>query len=507
MAVLGPERAIVMGLDARIDNLNGEKSKLEDMQILLIAGAPPARYDGDWMEKAEATITGLPLPTQEHAASTILADIVGKGTPVRRDGFEVSWNQMSLAMLANTVLVGWQGYKPSTNWDAAKGFFGALGNNPGAAAIAFGGHPEEYLEVGKSHPVGAFGIGFEDSNVSFIIGAVGAGGENQYFTDETRVVFGEIAGKYWNGLEKSATARWAMVDDPSLPGVERPFKEWENFLLEGMRNPETANRVLALFEGYKGGTAEDGEFPTTYKVVPVLGPDGKSMLDESGNAMFSYVPQDDNVADYLHRQFGGDMITVRDGLLEKLINERTEDLKNRNEAADSLVDELFGLAEDPKGWAAGKGKDAIKQIIQNAITLKDGDLTALEAMRSEYEAKDLSNWEDQARKDFDSKDFDPKNPDSQGPLPPVRVGESGGYFTGNPRVYEQQVEAQFLAEQGNSYGGQSVNVRITDGNGNIRPIEELRADPLAYRAYLAWLQDPAVQSSVYAHDDFVQRGH
>ncbi|PSL06780.1 hypothetical protein CLV30_102168 [Haloactinopolyspora alba] len=221
-------------------------------------------------------------------------------------------------------------------------------------------------------------------------------------------------------------------------GVEAPAEWWAAISEQAMRDPEVA-ATLSL------------EFETKYREErdPLLG-------DENQNK-----PNANNFSLAQTRHFSNWFVSRVSNVQEKYV----EDTKEWNKNFDKAVDIAF-YALDPKTLPQNLTKEIIKGIVDK------------EPPKYNVDTDWATSLQENLYPDLDTKYSEFQRED--GTLPPVEV--DGLTWDGDPQFYNE-----LYAE-----GGSFVE------NGQIKPIDEMT--PAEQRAYMNWIEDPAVQNMFW--DDF-----
>jgi hypothetical protein len=273
-----------------------------------------------------------------------------------------------------------------------------------------------------------------------------------------RLTYTRIVEEYFTDLRESVTSplpEYFDESDPGRPGVEAPADAWSALIQQAMRDPKNAAE-LNLFFAAKYREESD-------RLA------GKEIVD---------APDANSFSNYQNGQLKGWFLHQVEDVKKQLGDE----VKKYNEEVDRWVG-LFvdtavaaGTAAATGGggaaaagpaaagaitdFAKGLGTDKAKQWI--------GSWFHKEAPKFEMDTKwaeDTTAYQDKANSLL-----------AHDKIRPVNDGDVT--WDGDPKFYEEL------------YGG-----KFTDGSGRVLPVEDM--SPEGKRAYLRWLQDPAVQQATW----------
>ncbi|WP_166354030.1 hypothetical protein [Phytoactinopolyspora limicola] len=289
-----------------------------------------------------------------------------------------------------------------------------------------------------------FDEGLADETTRLLLETVDGWGREHAMT-EIQQWFGELIEHHIDDLYDSVTSPApSYFDDPdgNRPGVEAPPAWWVSLAEEAMRDMDTAAFLSAVFQNqYESNRSR------------WLG------VTDGDN------PDANNFSLAQSRYFADWFLTRGENVREQLGIEVDE----WNKRMETAIDILF-VGADPKGLLKDLSKRGLKAFLQQ--DKPDYDVDAAWADSLEHSLH------------FDASDIYSKRRLDDGSLPEVTIDRGNGpiTFNGDPSTYEDRHGGRFVAD-----------------DGSIMSLEEIEEHG-GMRAYLEWIQDPAVQNMFW--DDF-----
>jgi hypothetical protein len=274
-----------------------------------------------------------------------------------------------------------------------------------------------------------------------------------------RLAYTHIVEEYFDDLKASVTSPlpdYFTESDPGRPGVEAPADAWAALTRHAMRDPKNAAE-LNLFFAAKYREESDrlagAEFPGAQ--------DANSLSNyQNGQLKGWFLHQVNDVKKTL-----GDEVAAYNKEVDRWVGLFVDTAVAAGTAAATggagAAAAGPAAANSIKGFAQGLGTDKAKQWIGGWFH-KDAPKFDLDTKWAE----DTTAYQDKANSLL-----------KHDKIRPVTAPD-GLTWKGEPGMYEDL------------YGG-----RFTDGGGNVIPVQDM--SPAGKRAYLHWLQDPAVQQATW----------
>ncbi|MFI6320575.1 hypothetical protein ACIBG8_23775 [Nonomuraea sp. NPDC050556] len=301
---------------------------------------------------------------------------------------------------------------------------------------------------------------------------------------------------YFEDLKGSTTSMvpeyWAAKDgDPGRPGIELPPDVWATITEQAMLDPKNAAELNVFFAGkYKEDSdriagGENPDFKDANNLSNYQNGQLKGWFLKRYEAAKAAAEKD--VEDYNAEVdkwvglFVDTAVAAGTAAAAGPAAGAAAGAASSTSGADAAADPA-AAGPGAGGAAATAGKDAISGFVQDLGVEKAkkwiGDIWHKDMPKYDVDtdwAGSTTAYQDKARALYEA-----------GKVPPVK--DPDVTWKGDPSLYEDL------------YGG-----KFTE-DGKIKPMDDLKKDPAALRAYEQWLKDPAVQNATWNEFSSDQQG-
>lgn len=368
--------------------------------------------------------------------------------------------------------------------DSQATVFEALARNPVAAATWYQGTPPEESYFDSNAEIvglimqGEIPMFANDQTEAAVIGFLDAATSDAARWDQeladTSVftLLEDVNG--WNGSAEQPFQEWLgtlverhiddVYDSVTSPaasyftelradrrGVEAPAEWWASVTEQALRDEATGAYLSAVF---------DDRYQEELDRWVATEPEGH--------------PQDGNNLALAQNRFFSDWFVTRVESTAEALDLEYDEMIERYHTG---IDILFNV-DNPKGFLKDIGKRGLKSIVSGFFENRRPDYsvpmswTELEEGLYGYASRFVDNR---------------MSPEGTFPTVVIDRGDYQLEFDGNPTEYEQRHGGTFTVDH-----GEGAEPRYS-----LLPIDEIRADPNALRAYLEWVQDPAVVNAYW----------
>lgn len=483
---VGAKGVAYLLLDAEYTEMPGDKpdeTKMSALGNTLATASYRVSFDKDYIKQLNYALRDLNVNTNATGAVNVLAPMLTYG----------EWSERSLTNIADTAFNWKHDYSNfdttgSIDGQAISDIFTGFTHNPVAAGDYFSNHREDLYDAAssiRSSPVfdvaGPAYAAFikaatidsrslfaqwalnggprnvAEQNAQWLIRKA-AGDSNDYWDADMRMTFAQITKEYFPDLVYTlhSPIDAGSVDDPSRDGVNVSAGDWQKFVKLAMEDDTSLVLVGTVFQDNINRLRIE-----------------MSDAGQRGRAVPGNSPS--NVAD----ANGWDQYTL--GALKSLFmhdygdisNAKAKDAQDKASAINTLINTGIDWIADPAGIPKSLAVQFTKELLNTAV---DGVVQPDKMPPPPANMDDLSGYAIDAVQSWEASQR------NGGPaFTPYNDGNVT--WTGDPQYYEDRYHGNFT--------------QYIDGSTQQVDLTKLRQDPGAWAAYNAWLQDPAVQQSIF----------